>query len=576
MHGGSVASLCAAGPARESDAHDAASPSSAPAEADATSAFAFADDDADLQAALLASIMDLSEGSPADDADGRARDPALLNPSSPLFAQFERPPLVGSPELLLPRVASQLRTSVDGERALCILGEQGVHLLRIRGDGHCMFRALGAALVLAVRAMAPSQARAVGASLRRLLARREGEDAAMDEAAPGAAEAGATSGLRPAGSAHALAAGAEPAAAAPGAAELSASASELLGGGAEPFLKSGGGGGGAESAEHPAFGSGSLFGCSSITSASGGMAAAAGAARAPASAPEEEAAAAQPLDLLQALYDGSLPSCAPDLIMAALAAQAPSDALVAALRSAACAHMRAHAARFRECEAALGGCFDSYLENMERLCPADGAPRYGGAIELVALAERLGCLIDVYDLEILKPGTAHARAEAMQGSSAASAARDGDGAPRPEATAAMPASAAPAAAALEGRGVSYGTAFAVPPSYQFSYARDGAAEPAAQPPAEPIAEPVAEADAGAGAEPFAMVDSEAGLGKGSDECAWDECAMEEDGAVDDDAPDGAWVVLGARPEQPLLRDVRLILMRTGLHFHMLTPFAVGA
>lgn len=361
----------------------------APAEADATSALAFADDDADLQAALLASMADSSDDAPLALVDG-----------SPLFAQFERPPLVSAPRRLEP--SPQLRTSADGSRALAVLGEQGAQLVGIRGDGHCMFRAIGAGLVLAVREMAPEQARPLAASLCGLLAPRAAE---LGEEARGAAPA------------------AEP----------------------EPF------------------------GSGSITSASGGA--------------EEP-----PLALLGALHDGSLPSCSDEAVRAALASPQSSDALVAALRCAACEHMRAHAARFRACEAALGSPFDEYLSNMERLRPDDRSPRYGGAVELQALAEHLGVRIDVYDLEVLR--------------------------------------------------VAGGEPQRVPPSYEFSYARD--AEPA---------------------EPFAMVEL-----PGNEPAV----AVEEEAGAEEGGADGSWVVL-ARPQRGgLLRDVTITLLRTGLHYHLLT------
>lgn len=386
-----------ADPACNPAAHDPAgspafgAPSAASVEPDTTSALAFADDDADLQAALLASMMD-TDSSPA--ADGVDR-PAMLNPSSPLFAQFERPPLVSTPEPLAPRVALQLRTSDAGRRALVLLGEFGARLVRIRGDGHCMFRALGAGLVLAVREMTPSRARQIGASLSRLLVR-----------AP----------VQPLG-AH---------------------------------------GEGARSC-------GDAFGSSSITSASG----------AATSLADDE----QALDLLGALHDGSLPSNAREAICAALAAQQSSDALVAALRLAACEHMRAHAPRFRACEAALGSSWDAYLSQMERLWPDDNSPRYGGAIELVALSERLGCLIHVYDLELI-----HVDGTARGGPTVA-------------------------------------------PSYEFS----------------------------------SHVEA----------CRDDDA--DEGVAAMDGASDEPWVLLGARPHaQPPLGEVRLALMRAGLHYHLMS------
>jgi hypothetical protein len=289
----------------------AAAPS---AEAD-TSALAFADDDAELQAALLASMTDSSAAE---------ADPSTLNPSGPLFAQFERPPLVSRAELLDGAATSQLRANEDAASALQLLGRQGARLVRIRGDGHCMFRALAAGLVLAVREMPPAEARSVGAWLRARLAR------------PAESCTNSASDEQPAGV-------------------------------PDPLV---------------------VDASDSITSAS--------------AAPPNAPAADEPLDLLGALHDGSLPSFAADALLSALAQERSSNELVASMRRAACEYMRVHAARFRECEAALGVSFERYLSDMELLVPRDGAPRYGGAVELVALAEHLACAVNVYDTEALK------------------------------------------------------------------------------------------------------------------------------------------------------------------------------
>ncbi|KAJ1621949.1 hypothetical protein T492DRAFT_1065737 [Pavlovales sp. CCMP2436] len=342
------------------------------AEAYATSALAFADDDADLQSALLASMM---ESSPGAEGDWERPDPFSLNPSSPLFAQFERPPLVGPTERLDERVASGLRANDAGVSALGRLGEQGAHLVRIRGDGHCMFRGLAAGLVLAAREMTPAQARAVGAFLAQRLPR-------------------------------------------------------------PPPL------------QRPV-----AFGSDSIASVSSS------------------------LDLLGCLHDGTLPSCAPEAVSAALAEPASSDELVAAMRRAACEHMRVHTSRFRECEAALGSSFEQYCSEMEPLVPPDGAPRYGGAIELVAFSELLECAVDVYDVEALRTESG---------------------------------------------------ALVISPSYQFQFSDAAAA--------------VGEAD------------------------------LPMDG-VDESLQ--SWVVLEPQPTagEPLLRALRLTLLRTGLHYHLLTGVA---
>jgi hypothetical protein len=273
-----------------------ASPYPAPIQAEAMSPNFGADDDADLQAALLASMTEMS---PAADMDF-----STLNPSSPLFAQFERPPLVANPEPIEPWAATQIRTRDEAVQALRRLSECGTLLVRIRGDGHCLFRALAAGLVLAVREMEPARARSVGAWLHPRLAR------------------------------------------APPATSSNLNDANLAG---------------------------------SVTSASGAA-----------------------LDLLGALHEGTLPSIASEAIFAGLAEQQSSDELVIAMRRAACGHLARHAGRFRECEAALGVSFETYLGDMAELHPTDGAPRYGSALEVVALAELLECVIDIYDCDTLK------------------------------------------------------------------------------------------------------------------------------------------------------------------------------
>lgn len=98
------------------------------------------DDDAIMQAALLASM---GSWSPDDEAPAVDEQTALLK-------KFVPPPLVGPP-VSLDGLADSLTDVTDATRASLRQLEEGsshLRLLRIRGDGHCMFRAVAASLVL--------------------------------------------------------------------------------------------------------------------------------------------------------------------------------------------------------------------------------------------------------------------------------------------------------------------------------------------------------------------------------------------------------------------------------------------
>lgn len=258
----------------------------------ADSAILDADEDQDLQAALLASMH--------SDDDGMQESTSLSQ--STLMERFERPALVAAPVVLSGSVAAGMRATKDTQVVLEALGQRGVQLVRIRGDGHCLFRAIGASLVLQLcERPSTEECSAVSSHLQSTVGHLEAAFA-MDTAATG-----------------------------------------------------------------------------------------------------------QDVELLDALLDGTLHRWSRERVLGQLAADGPSDRLVKLMRQAACDHMRRHAERFAECEAGLvdsaaGLSMNEYICLMEAMDPPDGSPRYGGAIELLALAEVLGCGLHVFDVETMNAG----------------------------------------------------------------------------------------------------------------------------------------------------------------------------
>ena len=101
-----------------------------------------------MQAVLLASMED-SSGT-ADGSDEQLQKArAAAEAQQALFESMVAPPLVARPMALAAWAKEEAH--VIGVKAVAALSESelgAVQLCRIRGDGHCLFRAIGASLVL--------------------------------------------------------------------------------------------------------------------------------------------------------------------------------------------------------------------------------------------------------------------------------------------------------------------------------------------------------------------------------------------------------------------------------------------
>mmetsp|Transcript_8312 Transcript_8312/g.24977 ORF Transcript_8312/g.24977 Transcript_8312/m.24977 type:complete len:330 (-) Transcript_8312:298-1287(-) len=102
------------------------------------------DDDAVLQAVLMAS---LEQGSPSAPLTGV--DSSALTSQREMLDTMARPPLVGQPGSLT-QYASEIAAAPRTREELTKLAEAPRHLvmLKVRGDGHCFFRAVAASLAL--------------------------------------------------------------------------------------------------------------------------------------------------------------------------------------------------------------------------------------------------------------------------------------------------------------------------------------------------------------------------------------------------------------------------------------------
>lgn len=169
-----------------------------------------ADDDAAMQAALLASLAEQPSDEPAP--------AAALEGQASLLAAATPPPAVSTPSTLEAFIAevAPAAAAAAGLRALA-LAPRHLTLVKVRGDGHCFFRALAAGLVLgaawahgglaALEAhldSLPAESAPAIAALRALLGRSSAEAAqALDALNDGRSDA-AVAALRGCATAHML------------------------------------------------------------------------------------------------------------------------------------------------------------------------------------------------------------------------------------------------------------------------------------------------------------------------------------------------------------------------------------
>lgn len=122
------------------------------------------DDDEALQAVLLASLI-ASQENASQETSASQETIAAQEAALPTSA----PALVGPPTTLADFAADSAFCK-DVRSALEALGQHNLRLSKIRGDGHCLFRALGAALILGAAWAGRDAVRALDAHLRPLLA----------------------------------------------------------------------------------------------------------------------------------------------------------------------------------------------------------------------------------------------------------------------------------------------------------------------------------------------------------------------------------------------------------------------
>ena len=120
-------------------AHPAAPSAAAPEESMPCS---MDDDDEALQAVLLASLQSMQEDAVVEETVENAQQKAE-------FERAVQPPLVAMPSSLKD-FAEEAGLAEDVKSALAVLEAAPHHLklVRVRGDGHCLYRVVGAALIL--------------------------------------------------------------------------------------------------------------------------------------------------------------------------------------------------------------------------------------------------------------------------------------------------------------------------------------------------------------------------------------------------------------------------------------------
>ena len=135
------------------------------------------DDDEALQAVLLASLM--GEHTEEHTGEEQAQPPASAQQQEAL-SRCEAPPLLCRPGSLA-AYGGEGGFSSEAQQALAAMeaAPLNLRLVRVRGDGHCLFRACGAALVLG----AAWGGREAVASLRARLGARAAEESCASEVA---------------------------------------------------------------------------------------------------------------------------------------------------------------------------------------------------------------------------------------------------------------------------------------------------------------------------------------------------------------------------------------------------------